>query len=110
MRSYFIDELSPQDVEGIRGYLREKGSVSGLEDTFWITLPPHLLTDLQSQHRTCWPLVFAVETGKDWAKFEFLVRSLTGLKCECQDYPTQKQLAFILDFVDRMIGSLDLRT
>ncbi|MBU2499301.1 MAG: hypothetical protein KKE57_10395 [Proteobacteria bacterium] len=110
MRSYLIDELSSHDVEVMKEYLREKGSASELEGIFWIPLPPRLQTDLQSLHRSCQPFVFAVEMGKRWAKIELLIRSLTGLKCDCQDYPTQEQLTLILDFVHQMIRDLDLKT
>ena len=110
MRSYLIDELSPRDVEKVNRYLTQKALASGLEKIFWVPVPNHLLSHIQSRHRTCQPFVYALELGGKWVKIECFVRSLKGMICECQDYPTPGQMTFILDFAHQMIKDLGIKT
>ena len=110
MRAYLIDELSSQDVEKTNQYLMQSALASGLEKIFWVPLPNHLLSDIQLRHHACQPFVFPVELGRKWVKMEFFVHSLKGLTCGCQDYPTQSQMIFILDWTHQMIRDLDIKT
>jgi hypothetical protein len=110
MRSYLIDELSPDDMKKLKGFLKQDALKSQLESIFWMRVPEDLLSAVQFQHRDCRPHVFAVELGTQWIKVELFIRSLRGLNCECQAYCTSAQRAFILDFADRAIGDLQVRT
>ena len=73
-------------------------------------LPEDLLAAVQVEHRACKPHGFAVEVGSNWVKSEFFIRSLKGMRCECQRYCDRQQRDFILNFVDGMTDALDIRT
>jgi len=51
-----------------------------------------------------------VEVGDSWAKFEFLIRSRINIKSENTRYANPEQVRFILDYCQRLIESLNLRT
>ena len=110
MRSLLLDELSNQDVARVRQYLEERAAASGLEDLYWIELAPELLTGLQAAHQHCQPHRLAVEVGRDFVKFELLVRPADSLRCECGAYASHEQRGFILETADRMVADLCLRT
>ena len=110
MRSYLIDEITSSDMKKMRGFLQENASSSELDSLFWCRLPQDILSDIQSQHTECQPFAFAIELGDNWIKLEFFVRSLTGMRCSCQDYCTSRQRSFIIDFAHRALENLDIRT
>ena len=110
MRSYLIDEISPADMEKLEEFLRENALQSPMEGIYWMRIPSDLLNETQFLHRECQPHVFAVELGTGWIKMEFLVRTLRGVRCECQAYCTPPQRGFILNFADRLIGQLEITT
>ena len=110
MRSYLLDELSAPDLSSIKGFLRRNSVKSTLDDLFWVECPAELLGAAQIEHIECGPHVFAVETGTDWVKLEFFIRSLKRMNCTCQAFCTPQQHDFILDYVHRLIRELDIRT
>ncbi|MBN2126448.1 MAG: hypothetical protein JW821_19255 [Deltaproteobacteria bacterium] len=110
MRSYVIDEISPQDMESLRVFLKENALPSDLEEIFWVRVPEDILSDVQFQHRDCRPHVFAVELGGDWMKLEFFIRTLSGMRCTCQSYCTPQQRDFIVRFADSAVTALGIRT
>jgi hypothetical protein len=70
-----------------------------------------MLTPVQFEHVGCQPHCFAIELGKDFVKFEFLVRSRLNYRCRiCQVYVSPQQRQFILDFADRMVSELGILT
>jgi hypothetical protein len=105
-----IDELSPQDLEALRGFLKANAIPSEMEGIFWVALPEDILSDVQVAHRRCRPHVVAVELGRDWIKLEFFVRTLTDMRCHCQGYCTPRQRDFVLRFADGAVSSLGIRT
>lgn len=109
MKSYVIDEISSSDMVKIRDYLENATQKSEIKDIFWARLPEDLLNGTQYHHKDCMPHVFAIELGRDWVKFEFLVRSLVTISCQCQGYGTSQQIAFIMEYADRMITELGVR-
>ncbi len=110
MRSYYIDEIPAPEMEKARDYLKAAAVSSKLENLFWITIPEDLLTASQFQHTGCRPHAFAVETGTDWVKFEFFIRSLTNIQCTCPDYGTKQQREFIIHFAHNMMKQLQIST
>jgi hypothetical protein len=110
MRTYLIDEISPSNIKEISLFLEQNSSQSSLDAIFWVELPETLLTGIQSKHQTCRPHVFAIETGNNWVKAEFFVRSLKTMRCDCQDYCTPQQREFIFNFVHQMIDALNIKT
>lgn len=110
MRSYLIDELSRQDMARVLDFLHQNTRPSALEGVFWGRLPEDLLSEQQYAHRGCRPHVFAIETGEDWIKLEFFLRSLADMRCPCAGYATRSQRDFIIRFAHGMIQDLDLHT
>jgi len=108
MRQFVLDEIPPQRMEEIESYLKEKAVPSGLEKIFWLEIPPDLLSLVQREHKECGPHYLAVEMGKNFLKFEFLVRSRKRLRCACVQYATQDQEIFLLNFVHSLIQALHL--
>ena len=110
MRYYLIDEISHADMEKINDFLNQAAIRSELEKLFWVKIPEDLLSEAQFQHIQCGPHVFAVELGTDWIKIEFFIRNLKDLQCTCQDYCTSQQRDFLINFVQKMIEDLGIRT
>ena len=110
MRSYLIDEIPPADMEKIVEFLKRNAIRSELDDIFWVQMPEDLLSDIQYQHRECRPFVFAIELGSDWMKLEFFIRSLKGLRCQCQAYARPQQRILIIHFANNMIEQLGIST
>lgn len=110
MRQYLLDELRRPDIPRIRDYLHEHARASGLEDIWWVELADDLLNETQQAHTQCRPFVFGIELGKDFLKFEFLIRSRQTMRCPCIGYATREQRDFILAFADRLVRDLSLST
>jgi hypothetical protein len=110
MKCYLIDEITVPDMEKIEMFLREKAAMSGMENLFWMEMPGDRLNWLQAQHLECQPYKFAIELGKDWIKVEFLLRGSRDLICPCSGYCDPGQRDFILDYMDNMLGELNIGT
>jgi len=110
VRSHVIDEIGPKDMEKIIHYLDQKALHSTMKSIYWKEIPEDLYSKRQGEHKDCAPYAFAIELGADWIKLEFFVRSMAHLRCECQDYCTPRQRAFVLGFADRIIGECGIRT
>ncbi len=110
MRQYLIDEISKRDIEKIRKYLDEHAYSSDIDDIYWVFLDDEQLSIAQREHEKCKPHFFSIEVGKDFVKFEFLIRSRNSMRCKCIDYATPFQRDFILHFCDKMIATLGIRT
>ena len=48
--------------------------------------------------------------GDSFVRFEFLIRSDQTMRCACIGYATRQQRDFILDYADRLVEDLELRT
>ncbi len=110
MRQYLIDEIPRTQMGAVEAYLKERAVPSGLEKVYWLELPEELLSPRQKEHRACGPHYLAVETGKEFVKFELLVRCRNRFRCECLAFATREQEAFLLDFVHTLIRDLQLST
>jgi hypothetical protein len=110
VKSYFIEEIGVADVKRIRRFLSEKAISSGMDSLFWVKVSPSLLTPLQQEHVPCQPHVFAVETGQQFLKAEFYLRTLRDMRCPCQDYCTPQQARFVIEWVNEMLKDLSIRT
>ena len=110
MRSYLVDEITPEDMEKIADYLRDAAISSSLEKIYWLEVPHDLLSGPQFAHTHCQPHVFAVELGSNWIRLEFYSRSLTGVRCSCQGYSTEPQSLYIIRFAHEMLDNLGINT
>ena len=73
-------------------------------------MPGDRLNRLQARHLECQPYKFAIELGKDWIKVEFLLRGSGDLICPCSGYCDQEQRDFVLEYMDNMLGELNIGT
>jgi len=110
MRQYLIDEIRRDDLERISDYLQEHALASSLEDVWWVEMPEDLLSPEQFSHPKLKPFCFAVELGRDFVRFELLIRSRQTLHHPAIAYATRQQRDFILAFADRLVEELALRT
>ncbi len=110
MKSYWIDEISATDMEKIRKELERISTRSAVERLYWIAIPDDMLGESQLSHRECRPHVFALELGPDWFRLELFVRNLTRMNCSCNAYFTPSQVQFAMNFADRMLERLGVRT
>ena len=114
MRSLILDELTPRELAAARSYLAAQAEFSGVEGLYWLELPPYLWGDNQVRaHAEGLPGTesyrLAVEAGKEWVRFELLVRSET-LANAGSAQATPEQVIYILDWADRMARELELVT
>ncbi len=109
MRQFLVDEIPRRHLEEIESYLKEKALPSGLEQIFWLEIPHDILSPIQWEHRDCGPHYLAIELGKGFLKFEFLVRSQKRLRCDCVQYATLVQETFLLNFAHSLLQALDLK-
>ncbi len=110
MKFYLIDEISHPDMEKITKELEKVASRSGLEKIIWVEIPKELLSKTQIDHSECRPHVFALELGPDWIRLEFFVRSLQNMRCPCNGYSTPEQVNFTMNYADRLLERLGVRT
>ena len=110
MRQYLIDEIPKKEMEKVRDYLEARTLSTGLKEIFWLELPRDLLSPFQWEHQACGPHYLAIETGKDFIKFEFLVRGQNKFRCECINYTTAEQETYLLRFAHTLIEALHLKT
>jgi hypothetical protein len=110
MKQYILDEIANPDLARIKAYMDEKGQLAGLEGIWWVHLGKEQLSETQLAHPDCQPHCFAVELGKNLIKFEFLIRSRRTMRCSCIAYATRLQRDWIMDFADRLVADLELKT
>jgi hypothetical protein len=110
MKQYVLDEIARPDLPRIKAYLDEKALPAGLGGIWWVELGRVQLSEAQLAHPDCQPHCFAVELGRDFVKFEFLIRSRRTMRCSCLGYATRLQRDWIMEFADRLVAELELRT
>ena len=110
MRQLLFDEISPSDIKKIKHYLATHAETAPLSGIYWISLPEELWDETQSAHKNCQPFYFAIEVGRSYFRVEWLIRSRQRLRCECVKYANPSQLNFILDFTDKLLKNLKIRT
>ncbi len=109
MRSYYIDELEPENVKKIEAALGDKGYAGAIDAIYFLPLPDDLLSDVQRAHQAeCGPFFLALETGEDWIKLELLVRCKGKIRCSCIAYAEPRQREWLIDYLDGFIRSLDI--
>ncbi len=109
MRQFLVDEIPRRQMEAVKLYLKEKAVTTGMEEIFWLEIPEGLLSPIQGEHQACGPHYLAIETGQDFVKFEFLVRCGQRLRCDCVQYATPDQEAYLLTFAQTLLQDLDIR-
>lgn len=110
MKYYLVDEISPSDMNKIDAFLKDNASVSKIKRLFWVELPSDHLNEIQSLHTDCQPHWFAVELGSDWIRAELFIRTLNSLECQCGSYCNPRQRDFIFNYMESIIGRLNIKT
>ena len=110
MKQYVIDELRPADFKKLKTYLDEYFSSSGINGIYWIPLWQENLNAVQTKHVECQPFYFAVELKHDIMACELLIRTKNRVRCDCIGYATQKQLDWLIRFLDGMFEKLEIIT
>ncbi|RJX31838.1 MAG: hypothetical protein C4525_11360 [Desulfarculus sp.] len=109
MRALLFDEIRPPDMERLAQHLAQHLTTSGLPEVFWLELPPELLSAEQAAHADCGPHRVALVLEEDSLKLELLVRG-ASLHCSCTAYADAAQRQWLLEFGDRLLAELDIRT
>ncbi|MBU2488001.1 MAG: hypothetical protein KKA60_01290 [Proteobacteria bacterium] len=107
MKQYMVDQLSPGDREKLKNLLDERLGPARL-GVYWIPMDPELYNPEQAGHGDCHPLVFALDLEPSFLSCEFLVRSLSRMRCGCMGYADPAQARYIMDFVDRLLVELGI--
>jgi len=110
MKQYVIDELRPDDNKKLKAYLDENFNSSNIDGIYWIPLGHENLTVAQTEHSECQPFYFAIELKPDIMACELLIRTKRRVRCACISYATQKQLNWLISFVDGMLDKLEIIT
>lgn len=109
MRSFLIDEISPENMEKFETWLKEQELQSAIDHLYHFVLPKRLLTtDQQDHHLSCGPFYMAVETGSDWIKLEYLVRAKKILRCACIAYASPEQQEYMSTYLERLLADLEI--
>ena len=103
MRQIVIDELGPEDINSLEGYLKKQLDAGDMAGIFWLPLPDDLLAPAQRGHEECGPFVFGIELTDKLLQAELLVRGRNNLHCSCISYASRAQREFLCDFIDRML-------
>jgi len=110
MKQYVIDELRLDDYKKLKAYLDENFTSSDIDGIYWIPLEQENLTVVQTEHAECQPFYFAIELKPDIMACELLVRTKKRIRCDCISYATQKQLSWLIRFVDSIFDKLEIIT
>ena len=110
MKQYVIDELRPDDYKKLKAYLDENFNSSEIDGIYWIPLEQKNLTAIQEEHTECQPFYFAIELNPDILACELLIRTKSRVRCDCIGYVTEKQLSWLIRFVDGILDKLEIKT
>jgi len=105
VKSYLIDELTPQEIKKIKNSLKKMGLHSPIKDIFWFEVPEDILTSIQKKHLpSCGPFIFSLEIGDSWLKLELLIRATGKIRCSCISYANEVQRNYIIDVLEEIVS------
>jgi hypothetical protein len=109
MRSYYIDEFVPGELERLGERLDSMEFSAGMEDLYWLPVPQSLLTPIQQQHeRECGPYVLALEILDEALRLELLVRARNKLRCDCVAYAEQRLVNHMIGYLHELLDELEI--
>jgi hypothetical protein len=104
MRTYVIDDLSPETLATVSDSCTELGLSSSIEGVFWLPVADSNLTPLQQEHKgACGPFVMALTIEEDALILELLVRSRNTLHCDCICYASPALRTHMMQYVDGLV-------
>ncbi|ABB38823.1 hypothetical protein Dde_2026 [Oleidesulfovibrio alaskensis G20] len=105
MKLYVIEDLQPEDISVITGRLKAMELEAGLEDLYWLPVPPEHLTPVQKEHLPrCGPYAMALEISGDALRMELLVRARNMLRCECIAYASPALQSHMTGYLDSLLS------
>lgn len=111
MQALLLDELSPPQAGVLRLWLEQNTQASALPGTYWLPMPPELLSPEQSAHQAgCGPYCLAIVLEDNALRLELLLRARQTLHCSCVAMAQPRQRQFALAFWDSMLASLENKT
>ncbi len=109
MRSYTIDDLTPEDCEKIREYLNAQELQGSLPGIFWLPVDQCFFTAEQNEHANkCGPYAMAFEVEDNFVRLEFLVRGRNALHCNCVGYACPPLEQAMMRKVESIFASLSI--
>jgi hypothetical protein len=109
MRSYYIDELLPGELERLVRRLESMELSTGMEGLYWLPVPASLLTPIRKKHESeCGPYVLALEILDEAVRLELLVRARNRLRCECVAYAEQDLVNHMIAYVHALLDELQI--
>ena len=108
MKQYVVDQLRYPDYEKLKAFLDQVYGPAEMEAIYWVGLPAELLTPVQAEHRSCQPLVAALELQETRLSLELLVRTRSRIRCQCIAYAADSQRNWLIGLVDRMLAQLEI--
>ena len=109
MRSYYIDEFVPGELDRLVERLESMELSAGVEDLYWLPVPKKLLTPIQQEHaRECGPHVLALEILDEGLRLELLVRARNRLRCECVAYAEQRLVNHMILYLHALLDELKI--
>ncbi|MDR2351630.1 MAG: hypothetical protein LBF22_00440 [Deltaproteobacteria bacterium] len=110
MRVLILDELNSDEVSQCREYLKKFAIPGSLEDLYWYILPEKMLTPTQKElNENEGPYKICIEIGKDFIKFELLVRA-DMIHNKGAGSVDKKQMLHLYRLIDEMAKELKLVT
>lgn len=108
MKQYVIDELRYVDYEKIKAYLDKHLGPCKVRGIYWVPLDTDLLGDEQAAHTQCQPFYFAIELEEKKLTCELLIRTQNRVRCSCMSYASEKQLNWIIQYIDAIFDKLEI--
>jgi len=109
MRSYYVDEFVPGELERLAERLYSLELSAGMDDLYWLRVPNNLLTPIQAKHEgECGPYVLALEILDEALRLELLVRARNRLRCDCVAYAEQNLVSHMITYLHGMLDELKI--
>jgi len=110
MRSYYIDEFVPGELDRLAERLESMELSASMENLYWLPVPQELLTPVQREHmHECGPYVLALEILDEAAlRLELLVRARNRLRCECVSYAGQRLVNHMILYVHGLLDAVKI--
>ncbi|MCL1985047.1 MAG: hypothetical protein FWG59_01170 [Betaproteobacteria bacterium] len=109
MRSYYIDEFVPGEVERLAEHLESMELSAGVGGLYWLPVPQKLLTPIQQDHaHECGPYVLALEILDGALRLELLVRARNKLRCGCVAYAEQGLVNHMILYLHELLDDLKI--
>lgn len=109
MRSFVIDELTPDEIARITETVSEMNLNSSIERSFWFPVPKKLLNPLQQEHFiNCGPYAMAFTVEDASVQLEMLVRAQKNIHCYCVAYADPRLREHMIAYLEELLLGLGI--